>query len=107
MERTIEAYGDRLKTFMHDDKLKERYFNQARNEIQKFKDQPKIFYEKVNEKIQQIFENAYLEKLSMVYEKSKEVHNLEKRRMYIRFKKFLFQSRILTYSFEEFDRIFK
>jgi hypothetical protein len=45
--------------------------------------------------------------LSTIYEKSKEVHALEKRRMYIRFKKFLFSSRILTYQNEEFDRIYK
>jgi nitrate reductase NapAB chaperone NapD len=35
------------------------------------------------------------------------VHNLEKRRMFIRFKKFLFNSRILTYQSEEMDRIWK
>jgi hypothetical protein len=43
----------------------------------------------------------------MVYDKSKEAHNLEKRRMLIRFKKFLFQSRILTYSYEEAERTMK
>jgi hypothetical protein len=32
---------------------------------------------------------------------------LEKRRMFIKFKKFLFQSRILTYAHEETDRLFQ
>lgn len=48
-----------------------------------------------------------MEKLNKVYEKSVEAHNLEKRRMYIKFKKFLFQSRILTYANEEADRVIK
>jgi hypothetical protein len=49
---------------------------------------------------------AYLEKLNSVYNKSQEAHSLEKRRMFIKFKKFLFQSRILTYAHEETDRLF-
>jgi len=60
----------------------------------------------VNSKIQAIFELAYLEKLNTVYTKSQEAHSLEKRRMFIKFKKFLFQSRILTYAHEETDRLF-
>ena len=59
----------------------------------------------VNANIQKIFENAYLEKLGNIYDRSVEAHSLEKRRMFIRFKKFLFQSRILTYAHEEFDRL--
>jgi hypothetical protein len=54
-----------------------------------------------------VFENAYLEKLQKVYDKSTEVQNLEKRRMFIRFKKFLFQSRILNFFDEEMERTFK
>jgi hypothetical protein len=60
----------------------------------------------VNSKIQTIFEMAYLEKLNSVYTKSQEAHSLEKRRMFIKFKKFLFQSRILTYAHKETDRLF-
>ncbi len=40
-----------------------------------------------------------------MFEKSKEVHDLEKRRMYIRFKKFLFQSRIMQFTNENFDKM--
>ncbi len=61
----------------------------------------------INGKIQKIFEDAYLEKLDLVYNKSKEAHGLEKRRMFIRFKQFLFKSRVLTYAHEEMDRLFK
>jgi hypothetical protein len=60
----------------------------------------------VNAKIQAIFEMAYLERLNTIYAKSEEAHSLEKRRMFIKFKKFLFQSRILTYAHEETERLF-
>ncbi len=59
----------------------------------------------VNQKIQGIFEKAYLEKLQMVYDRSVEAQNLEKRRMFIKFKKFLFQSRILTFGNDETQRL--
>ena len=57
--------------------------------------------------VDKVFENAYLEKLSLMYEKSKEARNLEKRRMLILFKKFMFKSRILVYNSEENDRLIK
>lgn len=46
-----------------------------------------------------------MEKLNRIYEKSKEAHSLEKRRMYLNFKKFLFHSRIMTYMTEELDKL--
>jgi len=58
----------------------------------------------VNKHIQQIFESAYLENLQNIYDRSKEAHDLEKRRMIINFKKFLYQSRVLTYQQDELDR---
>ena len=58
----------------------------------------------MNDKIQQIFETAYVNRLSHIYEKSKEAHGLEKRRMFIRLKKYLFESRILNYAGEEILR---
>ena len=54
--------------------------------------------------MQDVFENAYIEKLQRVYEKSVEARTLEKRRMFIKFKKFLFSNRIVTYANEEIDR---
>ena len=58
----------------------------------------------VNSKIQKIFEDAYKAKLELMHDKSEEVHNLEKKRMILRMKQFLFKSRILTYTSEEFLR---
>jgi len=66
-----------------------------------------VFYDLVNHKVQGIFEKAYIERLGNVYEKSKEAQSLEKRRMFIRFKKFLMQSRILAYLGEETERLSK
>jgi hypothetical protein len=61
----------------------------------------------VNGKIQEVFENAYLEKLQNIFDRSVEAQSLEKRRMFIKFKKFLFQSRILTTVSQECDRLQK
>jgi hypothetical protein len=69
--------------------------------VKKLEADDKAFYAKVNTKIQEIFEQAYLERLNTIYEKSKEAHSLEKRRMLIRFKKFLISSRILTFMSED------
>ena len=52
-----------------------------------------------------IFEQAYLRRLSTMYERSKEAQSLEKRRMLIRFKKFLIRSRILTFMNEDAARL--
>jgi len=77
--------------------LRDSYFNQAREQISTLEKQPsQEFYKIVNGKIQEIFENAYLEKLQNIYNRSVEAQSLEKRRMFIKFKKFLFQSRILN-----------
>ena len=54
-----------------------------------------------------MFKGAYIDKLKQVFDKSKEAHGLEKRRMFIKFKKFLFQNRILKYQSEEMDRTLK
>ena len=51
----------------------------------------------INQKIQEIFENAYMQRLSNIYEKSEEAQDLEKRRMYINLKKFLIKSRIFLF----------
>ena len=66
-------------------------------ELQALETQQQKFYAAVNAKIQSVVEEAYMKKLSHVFEQSKQVHTLEKRRIYVRFKQFLFQSRILTF----------
>lgn len=102
-----QEFNDRLNRLVSDEKLRDRYYGNIKSEIQKLDENPTSFYKLINSQIQELFENAYLEKLNKVYEKSVEAHNLEKRRMYIKFKKFLFQSRILTYANEEADRVIK
>ena len=57
--------------------------------------------------VDKVFEDAYTEKLSKIYDKSKEARDLEKRRMLILFKKFMFKSRILTYDREDDERMLK
>ena len=66
-----------------------------------------FFYNAVNQKVRSVFEEAYLSRLSTIFEKSKEAQSLEKRRMFIRFKKFLIKSRILAYVSVETDKLLK
>ena len=61
----------------------------------------------VNKHIETIFENAYIEKLQQLFQKNKEIHDLEKRRMYLRFKKFLMSSRLITFYDDKLDKLFK
>jgi hypothetical protein len=55
-----------------DQKLKDHYFDKLRSEVKKLENNKDNFYKLVNQKIQTIFENAYLEKLNKIYEKSVE-----------------------------------
>jgi len=87
-----------------DKKLRQWYFDGINQELLKMEDK-KGFYSIVNEKIHKIFENAYFERLNMIYEKSKEAQSLEKRRMFIKMKKFLIKSRIMGYMTEESERL--
>lgn len=90
-ERRQQAFEERLRGFLADDKQRNAYFAQARDYLEIIeKSASSEFYKLVNAKIHSIFEQAYLEKLFTVYTKSQEAHGLEKRRMLIKFKKFLF-----------------
>lgn len=89
---------------MTDQKLRENYFEQINKELMKLKTDKDYFYKEVNKNVNDVFENAFLERLDHVYRKSQEAHNLEKRRMIIRMKKFLFKERILTYDNETVAR---
>jgi hypothetical protein len=52
---------------------------------------------KVKDYTDKVFENAFHERLDTMYSKSFEANNMIKRSMFIRLKKFMFKSRILTY----------
>lgn len=100
-------FKDRANQLLRDEKLREKYYNSIIAEVDKLDHNSEEFYKLVNEKIQTLFEDAYVNRLSYIFDKSKDAQNLEKRRMLIRLKKFLFESRILVYTGEEFDRLIK
>ena len=80
-----------------DHKLRERYFDEVADELAKIRGDKKVFYEHVNKKIQSIFEQSYLRRLDSIYEKCTQAQDLEKRRMFLRLKKFLVRSRVLQF----------
>ena len=85
--------------------MRKRYHAEINAEIKKLEENPQAFYELVNQNVHSIFEAAYLERLNTIYEKSKEARSLQKRRMFIRLKKFLIKERLLTYHAEETSRL--
>lgn len=89
----------------NDIRLREEYFAKAQDEVTKLEKNHSELYKRVNTHIQKIFEDAYLQKLQTVYNKSKEIHDLEKRRMFIRFKQFLLSKRIFQYSEEHLIKL--
>ena len=89
-----------------DKKLRDGYFARVDKELKKFEDKD-FFFEQVNGRIQDIFEQAYFGRLAAIYDKSREAHSLQKRRLVIRLKKFLMKNRLLTYFREEQDKLAK
>jgi len=104
-ERKEDEFMRRSVQMATDQKLRKRYFDQINDEVAKIESDPKLFYDLVNKNVSHVFEQAYLGRLKMIYDKSKEAHNLKKRRMFIKFKKFLMKSRLLSYINEETDRL--
>ena len=96
-ERLAEEQERRWTQLVTDKTLRTQYFGEVQAELKKLEQEPKRLYDLVNQMTNEVFENAYLERLKMVYDKSKEARSLEKRRMFIRFKKFLMKSRVLSY----------
>lgn len=71
--RSFNLYSERATQMATDEKLRERYYDQVRDEVNSLETQPKVFYERVNQHIHKIFEDAYIEKLNKIYGKSKEI----------------------------------
>ena len=92
---------------MSDKKLRSWYYGTINDELNRVIGDRKGFYDTVNKNIAHIFEKAYLERLNNIYKKSKEAQSLEKRRMFIKFKKFLVKSRILGYETLEQEKLAK
>ena len=62
------------------------------------------FQKKVDESITKVFEDAYINRLQTMFDKSKEAQALERRRMFIRLKRFLFRSRCITNAGEAHEK---
>ena len=101
IERVLTEQADRCGLIMSDQKLREHYFDRINEDLDKLISDPDAFNKQVNDIIDDVFTNAYLEKLDKVYQKSKEAQKLDKRRMFVRLKKFLFKSRIQKNGQEE------
>lgn len=96
-ERQEEEFLTRTLQMITDKKLRNRYFEMVDKELQKFDGDKESFYQLVNRNVSEIFEQAYLKRLQKIVDKSTEAQNLEKRRMFLRLKKFMIKNRILQF----------
>lgn len=54
-----------------DEKMRTMYYDKVEKELKNFENE-NYFYQVVNNKVQKIFEEAYIERLSNIYDKQKE-----------------------------------
>ena len=95
MERVGLAYVDRERALVADPVLREAYFSKAQDEVKRLKSDDAAWTKEVDGIINGIFEKAFMEKLEKIESKSREAQKLEKRRMLVRLKKFIFRSRFM------------
>ena len=62
-----------MEQMFRDTKLRSRYFEKVDKEVNKLKEMPREEFQKtVDDCVNKVFENAYLERLTTMYDKSKE-----------------------------------
>jgi hypothetical protein len=98
VERRWDVYEERTLQLMTDKKIRGAYSEKVNEVLAKLQTDKQEFDAKVESQINEIFQAAFIDRLGTVFEKSKEAHSLEKRRMFLRIKKFYFKSRIFTYA---------
>lgn len=87
-----------------DSKLREQYGAKVKYELKQLENE-NLFYEHVNNNIAEIFETAYLERLQKISLKCHEAQQLEKRRFFLRIKKFLLTNRMMQYHTDIISRL--
>lgn len=90
---------------MTDHKLRDWYYDKVKAEVANLEKDSELFVNSINKKVHKVFEDAYFDRLNLIFKKSKEAQSLEKRRMMIKLKKFLLKNRIVQYVTEESRRI--
>ena len=75
--------------------MRNNFFDKIITEVNKIENNETLFYDIVNNKIKNVFEEAFINRLNEIYKKSEEAQNLEKRRLFIDLKKFIIKNRIL------------
>ena len=101
MERVAKAYFERQQALVTDPVLREHYFSKAQDDMKQLTGDEAAWNKQVDNIIEEIFEKAFIEKLDKIESKSKEAQQLEKRRMLVKLKKFIFRSRFMKSQKEE------
>ena len=80
---------------LNDKKLREEYFAKIDKEVEALA-QDAALQDKIDKLIYEYFQSAYVDKLDMMYKKSRETQALDRRRALTKFKQYLFKSRCLA-----------
>ncbi len=89
---------------LNDRKLREGYYDSLRSEVNKMRKMNRDEFKKiVDDKIDKVFEGAYIDRLQTMFDKSREAQSLDRRRMLLRLKRYLFSARCVTRSSESHE----
>lgn len=71
-DRRAKVHEERISQLMLDTKLRQNYFKQISEAVNQHKENPALFYSRLNAHIQQVFEDAYMDKLTNIFQASKD-----------------------------------
>lgn len=78
-------------------KFLEEYFSKRQDVIEKYKYNKDYLREIMDKKLNKIFEEGVIKKSKEIYKRCEEVRDLEKKRTWVRLKRWLFMNRIMEY----------
>lgn len=102
-ERFQEYKNDLNGRFMNDTTFSDQYYEQVSDYIRSIEDKD----DTIKKAIDSHFEDKLKERMDLMVEKNTEAHSVLKRRMFIRMKKRLFESRVLSFIHRDFERQLK
>jgi hypothetical protein len=96
-ERAREYEYNVLEEYLKDQGLVNQYINDKLNYIDRAKDDQEAVQKLIEEKINEKFEKSFREMCNKVAESCKELQSIEKKRMWLKLRKWVFLNRIMEY----------
>ena len=103
-ERFQDYKNDLNGRFFNDTTFSDQYYEQVAERIADLNGDSSEYYDVINDAINAHFEDKLRERMDLMVEKNTEAHSILKRRMFIRMKKRLFESRVLSFTYKDFEK---